>query len=220
MSSGAPRSSPSSPWSRTRRLGLSGPRLAADQRRRILEGATSAFAREGYGAVSIRQIIEPVSVSRKTFYELFGGKAEVYLEAHAAALAELTIHVAEAGRHGDWVEGAATGIAEALAFAAGAPERATLLVAPAGSWAAHLEAQLVTRFSPSLRLGRRLTATAKPRTLEAAVIGGIVGVVARRLAIGRAEELPALAPELAEFALVPYIGQKAAREAARQGGRG
>jgi hypothetical protein len=41
---------------------------------------------------------------------------------------------------------------------------------------------------------------------EPALAGGLVALVAGRVATGRAAELPGLAPEAIQFVLTPYLG--------------
>jgi hypothetical protein len=50
------------------------------------------------------------------------------------------------------------------------------------------------------------------------VVGGIAMIVADHLREGAAAALVALAPELVEMTLVPYIGRELARDWARRGG--
>ncbi len=52
--------------------------MVADNRNAILEGAGSAFARLGYGACRVEDIIEDAGVSRATFYKFFDSKEQVF----------------------------------------------------------------------------------------------------------------------------------------------
>ncbi|HET6571037.1 MAG TPA: TetR/AcrR family transcriptional regulator [Solirubrobacterales bacterium] len=199
-------------------LGLSPEQVAFDQRRRIHAGLEAAVARRGYLRTTVRHIIEPAGVSRRTFYELYPGKQGAFLAAHEGALAELTERVSVATGSLPWRRAVEAAIAAALAFAAASPERALLLAGDGfavGPWAAYAHDALLARFGPSLGLGRALSSTAKPPTLEAALIGGIAGVVADRLRTGRSRELRGLDARLTEFALAPYVGLEAALSASR-----
>ncbi len=49
-------------------------------RKRIVEGARRAFARAGYSATRVEDILLEASVSRPTFYRVFRNKDEVYAE--------------------------------------------------------------------------------------------------------------------------------------------
>ena len=224
MSGSAP--SASSPRARlpvggTRLSGQGLPRdaVAADQRRRIQAGAITAFANHGYAGASIGRIIEPARVSRRTFYELFAGKEDAFLRIHEEALADLTARVSVASAAArPWPRRVAAAISAATELAAASPERGLLLAGDefaAGPWTGHVHDTLLARFGPPLRHGRALSSPAKPPTLEAAVIGGIAAIVADRLRTGRAQELPGLDAQLAEFALIPYVGLEAAHSAPR-----
>ena len=54
-----------------------GYRVGRERRARILEGAISLFAREGYGDTSLRDIAERVGVSKSTLLHYYGSKEEL-----------------------------------------------------------------------------------------------------------------------------------------------
>jgi AcrR family transcriptional regulator len=210
MSRSASRSSPPRGWPAVRRLRLSGSGVASDQRRRIRAGAAGAFARYGYAHTAVARIIEPAGVSRRTFYELFTSKENAFLSAHEEGLAALTERVSAATSGSpSWPHGVGAAVSAALAFAATFPERGLLLTGgpqTAGPWAGQAHDQLLARFAPALRRGRELCAAPRPPMLEEYLLGAIAALVANRLRAGRRRELNALAPQLTEFALVPYLG--------------
>jgi AcrR family transcriptional regulator len=57
----------------------------SDHRGRLLEGMAHAVADKGYAAVTIADIVREASVSRRTFYEHFDGKAECLVALYEAA---------------------------------------------------------------------------------------------------------------------------------------
>jgi AcrR family transcriptional regulator len=65
------------------------PTAAADaeghQRHRLLEGMAHAVAAKGYADTTIADIVREASVSRRTFYEHFPGKAECLISLYEAA---------------------------------------------------------------------------------------------------------------------------------------
>lgn len=208
---------------RARRLRHSGEALALDQRRRIHAGVAAAVSHYGYEHATVKRIIEPAGVSRRTFYELFAGREDAFLHAHEEALADLTARVSAAtALRRSWAEKTASAISAALLLAVESPECGLLLAGgtpAAGPWAAHVHDQLLMRFAPGLSRGRQLSGEPKAPTLEEALLSGIAGVVAARLRAGRARELPGLAPALSELTLAPYLGIAAARAAgSAQGG--
>jgi AcrR family transcriptional regulator len=55
-------------------------------RSRILEGAARVFARRGFRQVSVEELLEASSVSRRTFYKYFRSKEDVLQALHAVSL--------------------------------------------------------------------------------------------------------------------------------------
>jgi len=56
-----------------------------EHRSRLLEGMAHAVAQKGYAATTIADIVREASVSRRTFYEHFAGKAECLVALYEAA---------------------------------------------------------------------------------------------------------------------------------------
>ena len=65
-------------------------------------------------------------------------------------------------------------------------------------------------FVPYLRDGAPApaTAVASPEGIDEAVVGGIASLLGRRVLAGEAERLREFFPEIAEFALTPYLGAR------------
>jgi len=51
-----------------------------------------------------------------------------------------------------------------------------------------------------------------PQATDEAVVGGIASLLARRVLAGETKTMPGLLPEIAEFALTPYLGTAEARK--------
>src|SRR6478672_10322271 len=58
---------------------------ATEHRHRLLQGMARAVADKGYAATTIADIVREAAVSRRTFYEHFGGKAECLVALYEAA---------------------------------------------------------------------------------------------------------------------------------------
>ncbi|MBK0393554.1 TetR/AcrR family transcriptional regulator [Ramlibacter algicola] len=58
---------------------------ATEHRHRLLQGMAQAVAKRGYAATTIADIVREAAVSRRTFYEHFGGKAECLVALYEAA---------------------------------------------------------------------------------------------------------------------------------------
>lgn len=192
--------------------------VVAEQRRRIATGLCGAIDRYGYEAATVRDVIEPVGISRRTFYELYGEKAAVFRVVHEEAIASLGTAVRRAcGATPEWPAAVAAGIDAALSWAATDPLRARLALADphsVGSHLRHCQGRLVRRFNRCLRRGRPDADAELPRRLEAMLLAGSAGAIAEALRDGRAADLPALGPALAEFVLTPYLGTAEARRVA------
>ncbi len=131
----------------------------------------------------------------------------------------MAVETACAREHGDWPAQAAAVIRAVLEFAAEEPAAAHLLtvesLAQDRGDLAH-QRRPVDRLARLLARGREENPEGEtlPGLLEDALAGGILMLVAQRLEMGRADALPALAPDAIEFALTPYVGRDRAREAA------
>jgi hypothetical protein len=139
-----------------------------------------------------------------------------------AALARLRFVLAEAYRvPGPEPERVAAAIRAGFAFASNNPATVLVLTSGAlsqGPYGAVRQGDLLARAARVLarcRAGRAENA-GLPATTERALVGGLATMVAQRLDTGRAEELPALAPQAVEFVLTPYLGAEGARRLALQ----
>lgn len=138
--------------------------------------------------------------------------------AFEAAFARLQIHIEDACLREPshrWAARVAAGIRAGLEFAAINPAAANRLTNEAlashdGIARYH---RMVAYLGERLRDGRAQSRDGDrlPPTLERALVGGVVMLVAQRLAQGNEEDLPALAPEATEFVLIPYLGADEAR---------
>ncbi|WP_354700688.1 hypothetical protein DSM112329_00973 [Paraconexibacter sp. AEG42_29] len=63
------------------------------QRARILEAMTQTVADQGYPRTTVADVVRAAGVSRSTFYALFDGKEECFLEAHRLGSEVLEQHV-------------------------------------------------------------------------------------------------------------------------------
>jgi AcrR family transcriptional regulator len=199
--------------------GLSSEVVAEDQSRRILAAASIVFARFGYNATSVLSIIESAGVSRRTFYDLFAGKADAFGAAHEEAFAVFAERVRLACEYErEWPVKVARAVEAAVEWAAANPSRARLIVAEpftVGTQRACCYDLLVSRFTPSLRPGRVACKTELSPSLEEALLVSASALVASRLEPKRIGSLSALTPHIAEFLLTPYLGAEKARRQAR-----
>jgi AcrR family transcriptional regulator len=189
--------------------------VASGQRRRILASAARVFGQQGFDRTTVEDVIGLAGVSRRTFYDLFSGKDDVFREAHEGALDLLDNDLLSACANEEtWPLKVAAGFAAAIDWAESNPGLARLLaggVAMAGPRAAYCHDQLVARFAPRLKIGRQLYEVEWSLTQEEMQIAGIASVMAQHLGSG-GEPLFDLAPQLIELTLAPYLGANEAGE--------
>ena len=80
--------------------------VAVHKRRRIMDAIAELTAEQGYEATKIGDIVRRAGVARKTLYDNFEGKEEVFLAAFDAAVDEVLRRVEEdcAEAEGGWEE--------------------------------------------------------------------------------------------------------------------
>ncbi len=195
-----PKTAPTRTDASTHSFGDQRPALvAAYQHRRILIGATVAFAR-GYDRTTVEDIVERSGVSRRTVYELFDGKAGIFDAAHVRALVSLRDCLRGTGSSRPTQPGDV--IAALLAWGAAEPSQALLVFAPAlvaGPHIALARERLFVVLGPLLAV-----ATPSRRALpllSEGLLGGLAELISARLLTGDAATLPSLAPPLARFVL-------------------
>jgi AcrR family transcriptional regulator len=189
-------------------------------RRRLATAWAESLPVRGYHRTTVQHLVELSGISRSVFYRHFAGKEDAFVAIHADALARLTTRIGVAATaEPDWPRQVAAGLAAALRAVADAPGEAQLLLGDpmaAGPRMGYCQELLVARFSPCLATGRQLgRAPAPPPSMEAALIGALIGVAGSRLRSGSADTLAALTPPLTEFVLAPYLGTEEAGRLAR-----
>jgi AcrR family transcriptional regulator len=180
------------------------------KRRRLMDAIAELSAERGYEATSIADIVRRAGVARKTLYDNFEGKEEVFLTALDGAIAEGLQRI-EAGCEAageDWRQRIEAGLAALLTYVAEQPAYARLcliesLSATPASSARYDEA--VKRFIELLRHGVPAQ-TGLPETIEETLVGGVAWILQQQLRRGQAEKALDLLPELSEFVLSPYRG--------------
>lgn len=184
--------------------------VAVHKRRRMMDAIAELTAERGYEATKIADIVRRAGVARKTLYDNFEGKEDLFLAAIDSALAEARERVEAACAEGDgvWRQGVEAGLGAFLDFVAERPAAARMCMiesisatpAAAARYDAglHVYVELLKRSTPS-DLGL-------PGTIEETVVGGVAWIVNQRIRHGRASEDGELLPELAEFVVSPYHG--------------
>ena len=183
--------------------------IAAHKRRRMIDAMAELCGEQGYEATKIADVVRRAHVARKTLYDNFSGKEELFLAAFDVAVAEAEAQVAEACDPvdaADWEARTEAGLRAALEFVATHPAEAKLCLveAPAAS------AESAARYEAALEgfIARLREATpsgsGRPATLEEALVGGTVWIVQREVRRDAVDQAADLLPELAQFVISPY----------------
>jgi AcrR family transcriptional regulator len=199
------------------RHGLSREYIADHQRERLLAAIAESLDVRGYESATVGAISRRAAVSKSDFYGHFGSKDECFFAAYDDAVERLRSEVRTAcAPRGEWSERVCSGLAAGLSALAARPAEANLLLveglrAGPGVYARFQVA--VDSFVPYLRDGAPARAFSG-RAFEAAdeaVVGGIASLLSRRVLAGEAARLGDFFPDIAEFALSPYVGVAEAR---------
>ena len=185
--------------------------IAQHKQRRIMDALAELTAEQGYEATKISDIVKRAGVARKTLYDNFEGKEEVFLAAFDAARDEVLRRVedgcAAADAEGDWRERVEAGLAAFLGFVAEQPTLAGMCMIEA------LSATPTTtrRYDDAVDAFVELTRQALPHddrlpeTIAETLVGGVAWIVYQQIRRGEAERAEDLLPELSEFMMAPYL---------------
>jgi AcrR family transcriptional regulator len=170
----------------------------------------------GYQAATIEEITARAGVSKKTFYEHFKSKDEIFLAAYQEAFEQMRSTVNRAFlSEGEWAARVSAALEAFLGFLAANPAFAHLCIVEvhaAGRTALERRSNALEFFAEYFDLGRREAPdTEVPALTAQTIVGGIHEVVYRRILEGRTAELPNLLAELVYNALLPYLGAERAR---------
>lgn len=175
-----------------------------------MDALAELTAEHGYEATKISDIVKRAGVARKTLYDNFEGKEEVFLAAFDGAWDEVLRRVEEAGSDGeeDWQDRVEAGLAAFLGFVAEQPTLARMCMIEA------LSATPTTtkRYEDALEAFVELTRRTLPRderlpdTIAETLVGGVAWIVYQQIRRGEAERAEDLLPELTEFMMAPYLG--------------
>jgi AcrR family transcriptional regulator len=198
--------------------------LVCTQRERILVAFYELVAKRGYRATTIELVVKRAGVSRVTYYENFENREDCLRAVFEICTGEIAERIASAGdgRELPWPEQAAAGIASILDYVAENPalSRTCFVEAMTAGPAAvtHYE-QVLRGFARYLETGRKFAepGIVFPENLEDTIVGGVVWMIHQRLLHGEADRIPELLPTMVEFALAPYLGERAAAEVAAKG---
>ncbi len=199
------------------RHGLPREFIAENQRERLLAAISDSLDEYGYDRTTVSAISTRAGVSKSDFYRHFASKDACFFAAYDEAAKHLRADVRSACKgQTEWADGVCAGLTAVLARFASEPAQANLLLVEglrAGPGVYGRFQGTVESFVPYLRNGAPTgTSSARPpEAADEAVVGGIASLLGRRVLAGEAGRLDRFFPELAEFALTPYLGVAEAR---------
>jgi AcrR family transcriptional regulator len=199
------------------RHGLSREYITENQRERLLAAIADSLDEHGYDRTTVAAISTRAGVSKSDFYRHFPNKGECFFAAYDEAVEGLRADVLAACEdRSDWAEGVCAGLAAVLSALTAEPAQANLLLVEglrAGPGVYGRFQCAVESFVPYLRddAPEGTSAGRPPEAADEAVVGGIASLLGRRVLAGEPGGLDRFFPELAEFALTPYLGVAEAR---------
>jgi AcrR family transcriptional regulator len=193
--------------------------VAGHKRRRMMEAVAELTAEQGYEATKIADIVRRAAVARKTLYDNFDGKEDLFLSALDATMGEMREAV-EAGceQVEDPAEKIAAGLGALLDFVAARPAPSRMCMVEAISAtpsSARLYDAGVRQFVDLLRRSAP-EGTQLPNTIEESLVGGVAWILQQQIRRDEGENAPDLHPELTQFVLSPYLGVGKADETGRR----
>jgi AcrR family transcriptional regulator len=183
--------------------------VAGHKRRRMMEAIAELTAEQGYESTKIADIVRRAAVARKTLYDNFDGKEDLFLSALDATMSEMRAAVEEGCERAKApAERIAAGLEALLDFVAARPAATRMCMVEAISAtpsSARLYDAGMRRFVDFLRRSAP-QGTHLPSTIEESLVGGVAWILQQQIRRDEAENAPDLHPELAQFVLSPYLG--------------
>ncbi len=182
--------------------------IAQHKRRRIMDALAEVSAEQGYEATKISDIVRRAGVARKTLYDNFEGKEEVFLNAFDAARDDVVERIeascAEAGD--DWRERVEAALAAFLGYVAEEPPLARMCMVEALSATSTTTKRYEEALQGFVEMARARAPQGYglPATIDETLIGGVAWIVYQQIRRGETEAAEDLLPELTEFMMMPY----------------
>jgi AcrR family transcriptional regulator len=181
--------------------------VLASQRGRMLHAMVEAVAEKGFARVTVKDVLTGAGVSRETFYEHFDNKDDCFFAAYDGASA-----IVQGAISGGWSEDeqrgadplerldhAVTSYLEAMASEPLVSRVFMIDILAAGPEAVRRRYEMMQAFT-GLIVALVDAQTDVQRARAEAFVGAVSSMVATRLALGRADELPALREPLLDLA--------------------
>lgn len=190
--------------------------IAGHKRRRIMDAIAELTAERGYDATKIGDIVRSAGVARKTLYDNFVGKEEVFLATFDAAVEDAVQRIEEASAkvEGGWDERLEAGLGAFLRYVAEEPALARMCMIEALSATTAANRRYENAVKRFVEMTERTVPhdDRLPETIAETLVGGVAWIVYQKIRRNETEKAEDLLPELTEFMVAPYLG---ATEAAK-----
>jgi AcrR family transcriptional regulator len=184
--------------------------VAAHKQRRMINAIAELSAEQGYEATKIADIVSRAGVARKTLYDNFDGKEDLFLSAFDLYFREASaaVEAACAATGGGWQQRIESGLAALLGFIAEQPAAARMCMVEALSATPKASASYDDAVRAFVDMLKRNAPPrgALPETLEESLVGGVAWILHQRIRAGETPKVLELLPELSRFVLSPYHG--------------
>lgn len=203
-------------------MNRSTPNPEAVARRRLIEATVAETVEVGYARATIEGIAGRGGTSRDGFYDHFDSKQAAVEAAYSCLFERYTGRLLQTCKvQSSWPLKVKVGIGVTLDMAAASPQAAQFLTVSSLAVSDELLHQVLDsreRLARLLVSGRTETPLGPklPGVVEPVLVNGIAGVISAQLRAGEAKSLPAIAPQLTELVLTPYLGQEEAAEVAKR----
>jgi len=180
-----------------------------------MDAIADLTAEHGYEATKIGDIVKRAGVARKTLYDNFEGKEDVFLTAFDSAVEDVAGRVEAACEQASegWEERMQAGLSAFLDYVAEEPTTARMCMVEAMS----ATPAATRRYEDALQRFVAMTKATVPRyeqlpeTIEETLVGGVAWIVHQKLRRHEAEQVGELIDELERFVLGPYRGMAAVK---------
>lgn len=195
--------------------------VASHKRRRMMDAVAELVADQGYEATKIADIVRRAAVARKTLYDNFDGKEDLFLSAVDSSLNEMRVVVEEACERingGPPEDRIVAGLDALLNFIVDHPSAARMCMVEAISATPSSARLYDTSMHEFVALLRKSAPAGVdlPETIEESLVGGVAWILQQQIRRGNAEHAGDLLPELSQFVLSPYLGVGNAGQAGRR----
>jgi AcrR family transcriptional regulator len=184
--------------------------VASHKRKRMMSAIAELTADQGYEATKIADIVRRAAVARKTLYDNFDGKEDLFLSAIDSSLNEMRVVVEEACERtrGSFEQQIVAGLEALLGFIAEHPAEARMCMVEAISATPNSARLFDTGMHAFVEMLRRSAPDGAdlPETIEESLVGGVSWILQQQIRRGEAENAADLLSELSQFVLSPYLG--------------